>query len=102
MNILNELSQNFLQYYQWDSPLTFAIGVIFILVLVGQLRMALIMALAVAFGSLSNDLMIAQSDSTRHIVSVSIVIYGIALAFIVAPTISSVIRSFWYGNLLNR
>ena len=89
MDALTQPALEFIKNYNWNSPFTFIIVVLVGLLILKKFSMFLIVLVTVIIGWGAQDLIITSSTTSKEIVSIPLIVYGIGgIAFIVLSLIS--------------
>ena len=80
---------DFIQSYDWNSPFTFVLIVLAGLLILRKFSIFLIVFATVVIGWGAQDLMITSAGTSKEIISMPLIIYGVGgVAFIILSLIS--------------
>ena len=89
MDVLTQQALEFIKNYNWNSPFTFVIVILLGLLILKKFSMFLLVLATAVIGWGARDLMISNANTSKEIVSMPLIIYGIGgIAFIVLALIS--------------
>ena len=80
---------DFIQSYNWNSPFTFVLVVLVGLLILRKFNIFLLVLATVVIGWGAQDLMITSAGTSKEIISMPLIIYGVGgVAFIILSLIS--------------